>query len=217
MGFGIALFGYACLLMIGIGGELFAALLLAYGFFLASRLDKDFLHAAISALFILPSGILNICEIVGIIDSTTSRIYPYLNAITFFLFLGAWLMMTFYWLSAVIRIAKEGSAPKLERQARYRLVATAVYILLVVAVYALKSMNLLGAVAGSAEQLIFILQYVVIFYNLFFLHTCFILITSEKQYEKDKQAIAREQAEALEKMHKERQETMEKLKKHNKK
>ena len=54
MGFGVALIGYACLLLHEIGGGFFAALVLGYGFFLTSRLNKTFLHAAISALFILP-------------------------------------------------------------------------------------------------------------------------------------------------------------------
>ncbi|MBR4278882.1 MAG: hypothetical protein IKT34_01780 [Clostridia bacterium] len=216
MGFGIALFGYACLLMSGVGGDLFAAILLAYGFFLASRLDNEFLHASISALFILPAGVLNLCEIFGLIKPEQA-IYPYLNTVTFFLSLAAWFLMSYYWLSAVVRIANSNNAPKLSRAAKSRLVVTSVYILITVAVYILKMVDALGSYSAMAEVAIFIIRYAVIFYNIFFLHTCFILITSEKQYEKDKQQLAREQADALEKAQRERAEALERLNRRNKK
>ena len=216
MGFGIALFGYACLLMSGVGGELFAAILLAYGFFLASRLDNEFLHASISALFMIPAGILNLLEIIGLI-TPQQAIYPYLNTITFFLSLAAWLFMSYYWLSSVIRIANSNNAPKMAQAAKNRLVVTSVYILVSVAVYALKTFNMLGGYASMAEVAIFIIRYAVIFYNIFFLHTCFVLITSEKEYEKDKQKLARERAEALEKAQRERAEALEKLNRRSKK
>ena len=45
MGFGIALLGYACLILNEVGGAVLAAPLLAYGFFLASRLNRAFLYA----------------------------------------------------------------------------------------------------------------------------------------------------------------------------
>jgi hypothetical protein len=44
-----------------------------------------------------------------------------------------------------------------------------------------------------------------------------VLITSERQYEKDKQELAKERAKALEKKHKERQEAAERLERRKKK
>ena len=63
MGFGIALIGYAFLLLNIAGGALFAAPLLAYGFFSASRLERNFLNASVSALFMLPHGVLQVASL----------------------------------------------------------------------------------------------------------------------------------------------------------
>ena len=57
----------------------------------------------------------------------------------------------------------------------------------------------------------YILQYAVIIVNTLFMHTCFVLITSEKQYQKDKQSIEREQADALQKRHLEEQEARKRI------
>ena len=213
MGFGIALFGYAFLLLHELGGAIFAAPLLAYGFFLASRLENTFLHASVSSLFLLPRGILQILTIVGVLDMAE---VPILNVSTFILHLIAWLMMSYFWLSAVIKISISCQAQKLENQARNRLVFTVIFIILSLTAGILNMGGMLGNLAFTVNTFQYVLQYAVIFVNLLFLHTCFVLITSEKQYEKDKQQIAKEQATAIEKMHKERQEAARKLEERNK-
>jgi len=202
MGFGIALIGYAFLLMTGTGGEIIASLMLGYGFFLASRLNAKFLSAAVSALFMLPRGIVNGLTVLNVFNIDN---HPTISTITFLIYLMAWLMMSYFWLMAVIEIARENSATKLENQARNRLVFTIAFIFIVIVARLLPMVSGIG-IAGSFAAIEFILQYVVIFVNLLFLHTCFILITSEAQYAKDKQQIAKERADALEKKYKEQQE-----------
>ena len=75
--------------------------------------------------------------------------------------------------------------------------------------------GLLGSVGDTVTSVQFILQYVVIIINILFLHTCFVLITSEKQYEKDKQQLAKEQNEAIKKMEEKRAARQEKLNRRN--
>lgn len=202
MGFGIALIGYACLILIGTGGEIIASLMLAYGFFLASRLNSGFLRASVSSLFILPRGIVNLLSVLGIIDINSLAM---LNIITFMLYLFAWLFMSYFWLTAVIGIARDNGAQKLERQARSRLVLTFAFIVTVMFARMMIFTGALGNYGGIIAAAEFILQYIVIFFNVFFLHTCFILITSEKQYEKDKRQIAKSRADALKKSQEEKE------------
>lgn len=203
MGFGIALIGYAFLLLIGTGGEIFASLMLGYGFFLASRLNAKFLSASVSALFMLPRGIVNGLTVLGVFNIQN---HPTINTITFLIYLFAWLLMSFFWLSAVIEIARSNSATKLENQARNRLVLTFsfIFIVIIARVFPLISGN--SGIAGSFAAIEFILQYVIIIINILFLHTCFILITSERQYAKDRQQIAKERADAMEKSYRKQQE-----------
>ena len=212
MGFGIALFGYAFLLLHEMGGAVFAAPLLAYGFFLASRLENNFVRASISSLFLLPRGIVQLLTVVGVIDIDT---LPVLNIVTFIHYLLAWMMVTYFWYIGVINIAVKCNAQKLERQARGRMIITIIFILFSFAVLMLNTAGILGDLGFTISSLQYVLQYVVIFINILFMHTCFVLITSEKQYEKDKQLLAKEQAAALEKMHKDKQEAARKLEKRN--
>lgn len=213
MGFGIALLGHAFMLLTGTGAEIFAPILLAYGFFLASRLHGRFLQASVSALFMLPRAVVQLLSAFGVLDLNSASL---LNTVTFILYLAAWLIMTFFWLSAVISIAVDCGAEKLERQARNRLIFTVMFILLVLSVRAMYIVGLLGEFASTFMIVEFFLQYAVIIVNTLFMHTCFILITSERQYEKDKQNIAKERAKELEKKQKERQEVADKLEKRNK-
>lgn len=213
MGFGIALIGYACLILTGTGGELLAPPLLAYGFFLASRLNGRFLHAAVSSLFMLPRGIVQLLSVLGVIDLNSMAV---LNTATFIVNLAAWLTMSFFWLSAVVEIARDCGAERLEFQARNRLVFTVMFIMLVIGVRIMNIGGFLGEFAGAMIAVEFILQYVVIIVNALFLHTCFVLITSERQYEKDKQNLARERADAMAKQQKQREEEADKLGKRKK-
>lgn len=203
MGFGIALIGYAFLLLHEIGFGIFAAPVLAYGFFLASRLNGGFLRAAVSSLFILPRGILQFLSVLGILNIDEM---PTANTVTFMLFLAAWIFMSYFWLKAVIEISQDCGAEKLERQARNRLVFTVCILVLSAAVGIANIFGLLGIYAYTIAMVQYVLQYAVIFVNLIFLHTCFVLITSEKQYEKDKQQIAIERAQKLKKKHNEQRE-----------
>lgn len=202
MGFGIALIGFCFLMLHEIGGGVFAAPVLAYGFFLASRLNSNFLRAAISALFIMPRGILQICSVFELINIDEM---PSLNTVTFLLFLFAWMLTTYFWLTGVMEIAREHGAEKLERQARNRLVLTVGFLMFAAAAGVLNIMGLFGNLAYMIASAQYILQYIVIFIDLLFMHTCFILITSKGQYEKDKQQIAKERAESLEKRRQEQE------------
>ena len=196
MGFGVALIGYAFLLLNVVGGGLFAALILGYGFFLASRLDDGFLHAAISALFMAPHGILLLCITFGLFSAEEVQTVYF---ITLLLHLVAWMMTSYFWLSAVIRIARSNSAAKLETKARNRLVFTVLFLFSSAILLVAGLGGVLGNYAATVSAVLFIIQYAVIFINFFFLHTCFILITGERQYEKDKQQIAIERAKQLQK------------------
>ncbi len=200
MGFGIALIGYAFLLMGDLGGALFAAPVLAYGFFLASRLEGNFLRASVSSLFMLPRGIfMVIYSFADMKEGAYIGLINTFNTITFILFQLAWLMMSFFWLSAVINIATECNSAMINTRARITKAITITYIAASTVATVLNSGGMLGAYAGAISVIMFIMMYVVIIINLIMLHTCFVLITSERQYEKDKQRLAKERSEALKK------------------
>ncbi len=200
MGFGIALIGYAFLLMGDVGGALFAAPVLAYGFFLASRLEGNFLRASISSLFMLPRGIFMIIySFVNMKDGPYIGLMNTLNTVTFLLFQLAWLTMSFFWLTAVINIAKECNSAMILKRARITQAITLPYIAASTVATMLNSGGMLLHYAGAVSVIMFILMYLVIIFNIVMLHTCFVLITSERQYEKDKQRLAKERAEAMKK------------------
>ncbi|MBQ3230117.1 MAG: hypothetical protein IJB49_03770 [Clostridia bacterium] len=208
MGFGIALIGYAFLLLNEMGGAVLAAPLLAYGLFLASRLESGFLRASVCSLFLLPRGVLQVCSVIGALKLED---HPTLNTATYFINLAAWLLMSYFWLTTVAKIAKDCNAAKLERQARNRLAFTAFFIMLSFAAFILNLTGVLGGYGYIVSSAQYILQYTVIIVNTIFMHTCFVLITSERQFEKDKQELAKEHAKALEKRHKEQQEEAERI------
>ncbi len=200
MGFGIALIGYAFLLMGDVGGALFAAPVLAYGFFLASRLEGNFLRASISSLFMLPRGIFMIIySFANMKDGAYIGLMNTLNTVTFLLFQLAWLAMSFFWLTAVINIAKECNSAMILQRARITQAVTLPYIAASTVATMLNSGGMLLQYAGAVSVIMFILMYLVIIFNIVMLHTCFVLITSERQYEKDKQRLAKERAEAIKK------------------
>ncbi len=203
MGFGIATIGYAFLIANEVGGGVIAALMLGYGMFLASRLEIGFLRASVSALFMLPRGVVQLCSLLGLFDVTA---LPMLNTVTYLLNLGAWFLMSYFWLSSVAKIARDNKAARLERQARNRIIFTSAFIMTAFAAEVLKIGNVTGGLMYWLTAAQYILQYAVIIVSTVFMHTCFVLITSEKQYQRDKQDIAKEQAKALEKRHREEQE-----------
>ena len=201
MGFGIALLGYACLILNEVGGAVLAAPLLAYGFFLASRLNRAFLYAAVS-------GVVQLLYATGLINPAET---PALNTVTFFLYMAAWLAMSFFWLSAVKEIAAECGGKKLERKAGNRLYFTAAFILFACFAKLIDMVAGSGVFGFSLVPIEYLLQYATIIINILFLHTCFILITSERQYEEDKHYIALEKAREREKRMKEQKEEAERL------
>ena len=213
MGFGIALIGYLCMILTGTGGEIFAPPLLAYGFFLASRLNNRFLHASISSLFLIPRAALQLLSTMGILELNT---LPALNAASFILNLAAWAVMSFFWLSAVVEIARDCGAERLEAQARNRLVFTVMFIMIVIGIRAASLFGIPAEYTAICLAGEFFLQYAVIIVNALFMHTCFVLITSEKQYEKDKQDLAKENAKAMEKRMKKQNEEAKKREKRKK-
>ncbi len=206
MGFGIALFGYAFFLLQEIGGATIGAIMLAYGFFLASRLNAGFMRASVASLFMLPRGIFDFLVAFKLIDIDSNRIF---NISTHILHLIAWMFMTYFWMTAVAEIARSNKATKLENGARFRLVLTEAFIMFSIAIILMQSTGM--AFAASLGALQYILQYVVIIINILFLHTCFVLITSERQYEKDKQQLAKERADTLSKQQQKTQEVRNKL------
>ena len=165
MGFGVALIGYAFLLLQDIGGGLFAALTMGYGFFLASRLNDNFLRASVSALFMLPRGVVQLCSLFGLF---VLEDLPVLNTVTYLLHIGAWMLSSYFWLTAVIQIARDNNAAKLENKARNRLVLTVTFLCFSAAVPLLNLNGVLGNLAFSVAALQYILQYAVIFINFFF-------------------------------------------------
>ena len=93
MGFGIAFLGYCFQLLHSAGFGLLAAPFLAYGFFLASRLEKRFLYASVSALFMLPRGLFVLLDlflpVLGV-NVNVAKEFPLLNLGTYLLFFIAW-------------------------------------------------------------------------------------------------------------------------------
>lgn len=215
MGFGIALFGLAFMLMGEFGGGVLAAPLLAYGFFLASRSEMNFLRASISSLFLLPRGIYKLIFL--FLPQSDSALVSALDLASFVVYQLAWLLMVYFWLTAVINIARDSDAQKFENKAKRVLVITSAYILLSVAATVLNTAGILGNAAFTVSSLMFIFMYVILIYDILMMHNCFVLITTEKQYAKDKQKLAQERAEALEQMHQTKQEALKKLEKRNKK
>ncbi len=197
MGFGIAFLGYCFLLFHFAGFGVIAAPMLAYGFFLASKLHKKFLNASISALFMLPRAVFLLLDaflpILGAEQSLAER-FPVLDKATYLLFFLAWLCMIFFQCIAVRDIARENAHAKLEKMAMNRLYFSALFIV------AACAMLFLQPVLNDSRMaaLMAVLFYVVLVINLIWTHTCFVLITSEKQYEEDKKFVIEENRKAAE-------------------
>ena len=89
MGFGIAFLGYCFLLLHPLGMGVIASPMLAYGFFLASRLDRYFAYSALSALFLLPRGLFMLLGLLlpflGV-ETDLAVMFPYLDLVTYMLF-----------------------------------------------------------------------------------------------------------------------------------
>ena len=205
MGFGIALLGYACLLLDNMGGAAFGAILLGYGLFSASRVCKNFANAAISALFMFPRGVLTFLTAFKIIADTSIPVY--INYATYILYIAAWALMNFFWLIGVIAIAKENAAESLFKKARTRLYISVTFAFVYLAELVLQVSGIsIPTGLGMGIMICFIFINLI---NTLFMHTCFVLITSEKQYAKDLADIAREKAKSLEKKEKERREEAE--------
>ena len=203
------------MLMGEFAGGVLAAPLLAYGFFLASRSEMNFLRASISSLFLLPRGIYKLIFL--FLPQSDSALVSALDLASFVVYQLAWLLMVYFWLTAVINIARDSDAQKFENKAKRVLVITSAYILLSVAATVLNTAGILGNAAFTVSSLMFIFMYVILIYDILMMHNCFVLITTEKQYAKDKQKLAQERAEALEQMHQTKQEALKKLEKRNKK
>ena len=195
MGFGLATLGYGFLLTYEAGGGIVASILLAYGFFLASRFSKRFLAAAVSALVMFPHSMLILLDVLHVFELESDSM---LNSISYTVYILAWLYMSFCYLMAVRDIAIENQSKKLENKAMNRLYITAVFLLGALSVVIFRNIA-----PAPIVSMLYALQYIVILMNTLFLHTCFIQITSEKQYEKDKKVLAEQDKKMLEK-HKKR-------------
>ncbi len=191
MGFGLAAIGYGFLLTYEAGGGIIASVMLAYGFFLASRFNKRFLVASLSALAMFPHSLFILLDVLHIFDLES---YTLFNSISYTVFILAWLYMSFNYLMAVKDIAVENNSKRLENKAMNRLYITAVFLLGALSVVIFRSVA-----PPAIISMLYALQYIVIILNMLFLHTCFIQITSERQYEIDKKRLAEEDGKLLEK------------------
>lgn len=197
MGFGIAFLGYCFLLLHPLGLGVIAAPLLAYGFFLASRLDRFFAYSSVAALFLLPRGLFLLINILlpflGVEVDLAVK-FPYLELATYTMFFVAWFFMVLYHCLAVRRIAVECEHKKLQSMASRQL-----YITSLVIFFAL-SMLIFNSIIDDARMILlsYIAYYIALVMNLYFTHTCLVLITGESQYEKDKRYVAEQDMKAAE-------------------
>ena len=200
MGFGIAFLGYCFLFLHSAGLGVIGAPMLAYGFFLASRLDSRFLRASIAAMFLLPRGMYVLIDLflpMAGINMELSERFPWLNISSYLLFFVAWFFMIYYHCMGVRRIAKECEHEKLQRTASRQLYISALFILLAISLVICQ--QLVDPQIGSFALIAF---YVVLLFNMFFTHTCQVLITSEGQYVKDKQYVEEQNRLAMQKREK---------------
>ncbi len=197
MGFGIAFLGYCFLLLHTMGLGVVAAPLLAYGFFLASRLDRYFAYSSVAALFLLPRGLFLMINIIlpflGL-DIDLAVKFPYLELATYTMFFVAWFFMVMYQCLAVRRIAKACEHEKLQAMAGRQL-----YITSLVIFFSLSMLIFNNVIDEPYLMLIsYLAYYVALLMNLYFTHTCQVLITSESQYEKDRRYVAEQDMKAAE-------------------
>ena len=196
MGFGIAFLGYCFLLLHSAGLGIIAAPMLAYGLFLASRLEKSFLYAAASALFMLPRGIIVLLDLflpVAGIDYQITASLPGLNLGSYLLFFIAWFFMILYHCAAVRRIAAENEHAKLKSAANRQLYLSSLFIAVAISMVLFSQFVDMALTAWAL-----VAYYIVLLSNMFFTHTCLVLITSEKQYEKDKEMVAEHNRQVME-------------------
>lgn len=191
MGFGIATIGYGFLLTYEAGGGVIASILLAYGFFLASRFNKRFLIAAFSALGMFPHSLCILLDVLKVFELNNDSLF---YSVSYTIFILAWLSMSYHYLMGVKDIAVENNSIKLANKSTNRFYITAVFLLGALSVLIFREIA-----PAQVVSMLYALQYIVIILNFLFLHTCFIQITSEKQYEKDKQLLAEEDRKLLEK------------------
>lgn len=196
MGFGIAFLGYCFLLMHAAGFGIIAAPLLAYGFFLASRLERTFLYASVAALFMLPRGLFVLLDVfvpVLGVDVNLAEQFPWLNLGTYLLFFIAWFFMILYQCIGVRNIAIANDHQKLKNSANRQLYFSSLFIAIAVTMVLFSELVDLRVTIFAV-----IAYYAVLLMNLFFTHTCLVLITSESQYEKDKEMVAEHNRQVLE-------------------
>jgi len=203
MGFGIAFLGYCFLLMHAAGFGIIAAPLLAYGFFLASRLERSFLYASVASLFMLPRGLFVLLDvflpILGVEISLTNTL-PWLNLGTYLLFFIAWFFMVLYQCIAVRNIAIANDHVKLKNSANRQLYFSSLFIAIAVTMVLFSELVDLRVTVFAV-----VAYYAVLVMNLYFTHTCLVLITSEKQYEEDKKMVEEHNRQVLERKAKDKE------------
>lgn len=203
MGFGIAFLGYCFLLLHSAGLGVVAAPLLAYGFFLASRLERSFLYASVASLFMLPRGLFVLLDvflpILGVEISLTNTL-PWLNLGTYLLFFIAWFFMVLYQCIAVRNIAIANDHVKLKNSANRQLYFSSLFIAIAVTMVLFSELVDLRVTAFAV-----VAYYAVLVMNLYFTHTCLVLITSEKQYEEDKKMVEEHNRQVLERKAKDKE------------
>ena len=197
MGFGVAFLGYCFLFLHYVGLGVIGAPMLAYGFFLASRLDSYFLRASIAALFLLPRSLYVLADTflpMAGVDLHLAERFPWMEPSFYLLFLVAWLFMILYHCLGVRRIAIECEHEKLQRTASRQLYISALFILFAISMVICQQL-----VDPQIGRIALVAYFVILLFNMFFTHTCQVLITSEGQYEKDKQDVAEQNRLAAQK------------------
>jgi len=203
MGFGIAFLGYCFLLLHSAGLGVVAAPLLAYGFFRAGRLERSFLYASVASLFMLPRGLFVLLDvflpILGVEISLTNTL-PWLNLGTYLLFFIAWFFMVLYQCIAVRNIAIANDHVKLKNSANRQLYFSSLFIAIAVTMVLFSELVDLRVTVFAV-----VAYYAVLVMNLYFTHTCLVLITSEKQYEEDKKMVEEHNRQVLERKAKDKE------------
>ncbi len=172
MGFGIFTIGCLALLAIDWGGTALAGAILAYGLYLASRLDSRFKTGAVCALCMIPHGFVLLLEIVLDIDVNVT-----LKTITEVLMLLGWAGMMFMLFIGVRRIAIDNGVKKLANRCDRLMYFYGLYFAC--------ELGLKILPMPQMSVVLMIARYIFVIIGVLFAHYCFVHISTQEQTEKD--------------------------------
>ena len=126
--------------------------------------------------------------------------FPWLNLGTYLLFFIAWFFMVLYQCIAVRNIAIANDHVKLKNSANRQLYFSSLFIAIAVTMVLFSELVDLRVTVFAV-----VAYYAVLVMNLYFTHTCLVLITSEKQYEEDKKMVEEHNRQVLERKAKDKE------------